>query len=180
MVNNGENRVETIGKGKIGDEVCTDVHPRHCAWLKWNGGASRLHVASFEVSTPIAARYVLPDVQGQPGPIVLAFYQFLGLLIAQVPGNRGVMMGGDDLHAEILSIRDIHPTGGVVEEVITFLADSFLLALVVDLCLSLCGQSIKDQRSKIGGGRGMNLIWGDYHYALVVICNTDGVVFLAG
>ena len=37
-------------------------------------------------------------------------------------------MGGDDLHAEILSIGNIHLTGGVIEEAILFLTDSFLLA----------------------------------------------------
>ena len=32
-VDNCENRVEAVGKGKVRDEIRTDVHPRHRAWL---------------------------------------------------------------------------------------------------------------------------------------------------
>ena len=65
---------------------------------------------------------------GQPGPIILVFNEFLGFLVTQVPGDRGVMMGRDDLHAQRVIVGDIHPTRGVIEEAISFLADSFLFA----------------------------------------------------
>ena len=32
-VYNCEDGVEAVGKGKVCDEICADVHPRHCAWL---------------------------------------------------------------------------------------------------------------------------------------------------
>ena len=95
-------------------------------------------------------------------------------------GDRGIMMGRDDLHVERIIIRDIHPTGGVIEEAISFLADSFLFAYVVNLCFSLCDQSVKYQRFQIRDMRGMNLFWGNNHNAFVVFCNTYGMVFSAG
>ena len=54
-VNHGKDRVKSVGKGKISDEVCANVHPRHCAWLKWDSGTGRLRIASFEAGTPITA-----------------------------------------------------------------------------------------------------------------------------
>ena len=95
----GENGVESVGKGKIGDEVRADVHPRHRAWLKRDGGAGRLRIASFEACAPITACDVGLNIGGQPGPVVVAFNEFLGLLITRVSGDRGVVMGSDNLHA---------------------------------------------------------------------------------
>ena len=68
------------------------------------------------------------DVQGQPGPVILSFDKFLGFLIAWVTGDRGVVMGSNDVHVQRIVIRDVHPTGGIVEEAIVFLTDPFLLA----------------------------------------------------
>ena len=98
-VDNGKDRVKAVGKGKIGDEVCADIHPRHCAWLKWDGRAGRFHVASFEARTPITAGYVVVDIRGQSGPVIVLFNQFLGFLVAWVSSDRGVMVRGDDVHA---------------------------------------------------------------------------------
>ena len=98
LVDNGEDRVETVGKGKIGDEVHADIHPRHHAWLQWNGGASRHRVASFEVSALITARDIGFDVGGQSRLIILVFDKFLSFLVTQMAGNRRVVMRGDDLH----------------------------------------------------------------------------------
>ena len=81
-INHGENRVESVGKGKIGDEVDADVHPRHRAWLKWHSSAGRLCIASLEASTPITTGDIGFNVGGQPGPIVMAFNEFLGFLIS--------------------------------------------------------------------------------------------------
>ena len=108
--------------------VCADTHPRHCAWLQWNSGASRLHVASFEVSTPIIVRNIGVYIGRQSRPIILVFNKFLGFLVTWVSSNGRIMMGSDDMHVETLSVRNIHLTGGIVEEAIVFLADSFLLA----------------------------------------------------
>ena len=127
-VDHGENAIESVGKGKIGDEVRANIHPRHHAWLKWDSSAGRLCVASFEVCTPITAGDVRFDIGGQPGPIVMAFNEFLGFLITRVASDRGVMMGSDDLHTERIIVRDVHLTRGVVEEAIVFLTDSFLFA----------------------------------------------------
>ena len=117
-----------MGKGKISDEVHADVHPRHHAWLKWDSGASRLCVACFEAHALITAGDIGFDIGGQPGPIVMAFDKFLGFLITQVSGDRGVVVGSDDLHVKRIIVGDIHPTGGVIEEAVSFFADSFLFA----------------------------------------------------
>ena len=61
-VNHSENGMEPVGKGKISDEVRADVHPRHRAWLKWNGSAGRLRVASFEAGAPITSGDIRLDV----------------------------------------------------------------------------------------------------------------------
>ena len=98
-INHGEDRVEPVGKGKIGDEVRADVHPRHRAWLKWDSSAGRLCVASFEACTLVTMGDVRFDIGRQPGPIVMAFDKFLGFLITRVSGDRGIMVGSDDLHA---------------------------------------------------------------------------------
>ena len=73
VVDDSEDGVEAVGEVKISDEVHTDIHHRHHAWLKWDGGAGRLCVASFEVSALIIVRDVGVNVRGQSGPIVLAF-----------------------------------------------------------------------------------------------------------
>ena len=128
VVDDSEDGVEAVGEGKISDEVHTDIHHRHHAWLKWDGGAGRLCVASFEVSALITVRDMGVNVRGQSGPIVLAFNEFLGFLIPWMSGDRGVMVESDYLHVKALGIGNIHPTGFIVEEAILFLADSFLLA----------------------------------------------------
>ena len=61
-------------------------------------------------------------------PIILLFNEFLGFLIAQMTGDRGVVMGSDDVHVQRIVVRDVHLTGEIVEEAIMFLADPFLLA----------------------------------------------------
>ena len=42
--------------------------------------------------------------------------------------NCNIVMGRDNVHAQRIIIGDIHPTGGIIEEAVMFLADSFLLA----------------------------------------------------
>ena len=37
-------------------------------------------------------------------------------------------MGGNDVLAQRIVVRDVHLTGGIVEEAIVFLTDPFLLA----------------------------------------------------
>ena len=128
VVDHGEDRVEAVGKGEISDEVCANVHPRHRAWLKWDSCASRLRVASFEVSAPITVGDVGFDVSGQPGPIVVVFNEFLGFLITRVTGDGRVVVRSDDLHAQRIVVGNIHPTGGIIEEAVSFFADSFLFA----------------------------------------------------
>ena len=54
-VDHGENGIESVGEGEIGDEVRADVHPRHRAWLKRDGGAGGFRIASFEACAPITA-----------------------------------------------------------------------------------------------------------------------------
>ena len=49
-------------------------------------------------------------------------------MIAWVTGDRGVMVSSDDVHAQRIIVGNVHLTGGIVEEAIVFLADSFLLA----------------------------------------------------
>ena len=68
------------------------------------------------------------DVRGQPGPVVMSFNEFLGFLVARVTGDRGIVMGGNDVHVQRIVDGDIHPTGGIVEEADVFLTDPFLLA----------------------------------------------------
>ena len=68
------------------------------------------------------------NIRGQPGPIILSLDEFLGFLIAQVTGDRGIMMGSDDVHAQRIVVEDVHLTRGIVEEAIVFLADPFLFA----------------------------------------------------
>ena len=128
MVDNSENRVISVGEGKIGDKVHADVHPRCCAWLKRDSGAGRLCVAFLEAGTLIAVRDVSFDIRGQSGPIVLVFNKFLGFLITRVASDRGVVMCRDDFHVQGIIVGDIHPTRGIIEEAIAFLADPFLFA----------------------------------------------------
>ena len=88
-----------VGKGKISDEVHTDVHPRHHAWLQWDGSTGWLRVASLEASTPITVRDICFDIRGQSRPIILAFNELLGFLITRMASDRRVVVGRDDLHA---------------------------------------------------------------------------------
>ena len=67
-------------------------------------------------------------IQGQSRPIILLFNEFLGFLIARVTSDGGVVMDSNDVHAQRIVDGNIHSTGGIVEEAIMFLTDSFLLA----------------------------------------------------
>ena len=95
---------------------------------EWDSRASRLRIASLEAGTTVTSSDIRANVGGQPGPIVLSFNEFLGFLIAWVAGDRGVMMGRDDVHTQRIVIRNIHPTRGIIEEAVVFLADPFLFA----------------------------------------------------
>ena len=37
-------------------------------------------------------------------------------------------MGSDDVHAQRIIVGDVHPTRGIIEEAVVFLADPFLFA----------------------------------------------------